>query len=84
MTFASTRTFVTTVAAALLWAAGAGSAVAQDPLKVGFVYVSPIGDAGWTSHDAVRCLAGDGVGGELEGAARRLVSQVNGNHHGNA
>lgn len=32
-----------------------GSAVAQKPLKIGFVYVSPIGDAGWTyQHDLGR------------------------------
>ncbi len=29
-------------------AAGAGLLRADDPLKIGFVYVSPIGDAGWT------------------------------------
>ncbi|MEZ5450271.1 MAG: hypothetical protein R3E89_15320 [Thiolinea sp.] len=30
----------------------AGVASAEDPLKVGFIYVSPIGDAGWTyQHD---------------------------------
>lgn len=39
--------------AALLLAAGA--APAGEPLKVGFVYVSPIGDAGWTyQHDLGR------------------------------
>jgi basic membrane protein A len=28
---------------------------AGEPLKVGFVYVSPIGDAGWTfQHDTAR------------------------------
>lgn len=33
----------------------AGAAVAQEPLKIGFVYVSPIGDAGWTfQHDQGR------------------------------
>lgn len=33
----------------------AGAALAQPPLKVGFVYVSPIGDAGWTfQHDVGR------------------------------
>ncbi|HAW23124.1 MAG TPA: BMP family ABC transporter substrate-binding protein, partial [Pseudomonas sp.] len=26
----------------------AGAAIAADPLKVGFVYVGPIGDHGWT------------------------------------
>ena len=31
------------------------AAVAQQPLKIGFVYVSPIGDAGWTAqHNAGR------------------------------
>jgi simple sugar transport system substrate-binding protein len=31
------------------------AAAADAPLKVGFVYVSPVGDAGWTSqHDAAR------------------------------
>jgi len=33
----------------------AGTALAQQPLKIGFVYVSPIGDAGWTfQHDSGR------------------------------
>ena len=32
-----------------------GVAAAQEPLKIGFVYVSPIGDAGWTfQHDQGR------------------------------
>lgn len=32
-----------------------GPAYAQEPLKIGFVYVSPIGDAGWTfQHDQGR------------------------------
>jgi simple sugar transport system substrate-binding protein len=44
------------VLAALVAAAVAGTpAAAQDPLKIGFVYVSPIGDAGWTyQHDLGR------------------------------
>ena len=33
----------------------AAAAPAQEPLKIGFVYVSPIGDAGWTyQHDLAR------------------------------
>ena len=40
---------------ALVIAAGFGQARADDPLKIGFVYVSPIGDAGWTfQHDLAR------------------------------
>ncbi|MCD8503665.1 MAG: BMP family ABC transporter substrate-binding protein [Burkholderiaceae bacterium] len=44
------------LASLALTAAGfLSSAQAQDPLKVGFVYVSPIGDAGWTyQHDLGR------------------------------
>lgn len=35
--------------------AGAGAAQAESPLKIGFVYVSPVGDAGWTyQHDLAR------------------------------
>jgi simple sugar transport system substrate-binding protein len=46
-------------AGAVLLVAGAGTGVAQtpakEPVKVGFVYVSPIGDAGWTfQHDQGR------------------------------
>lgn len=33
----------------------APATLAEDPLKVGFVYVSPVGDAGWTyQHDLAR------------------------------
>jgi simple sugar transport system substrate-binding protein len=40
--------------AAVAWAL-ASAAGAQEPLKIGFVYVSPIGDAGWTyQHDLGR------------------------------
>lgn len=44
----------------------AGAAMAQDKLKVGFVYVGPIGDGGWTyQHDqgrlAVEAAYGDRV-----------------------
>ncbi len=36
-------------------ALAAGSAQAEDKLKIGFIYVSPIGDAGWTfQHDTGR------------------------------
>ena len=53
-----TRHRVTRIVGAV--AAGAALAfstalLAQEPLKVGFVYVSPIGDAGWTyQHDLAR------------------------------
>jgi simple sugar transport system substrate-binding protein len=47
------RTAVAVAAAS--FALGATPASAQEPMKVGFVYVSPIGDAGWTyQHDQGR------------------------------
>jgi simple sugar transport system substrate-binding protein len=49
----STWTTILAVGVVLLLAVGA--AQAGEPLKVGFVYVSPIGDAGWTfQHDLGR------------------------------
>ena len=48
------------VAGALALAGAAGAVTAQapapsTPIKVAFVYVSPIGDAGWTfQHDTAR------------------------------
>src|SRR3546814_6454424 len=34
---------------------GAGTALAADPLMVGYIYVGPIGDFGWThGHDVAR------------------------------
>src|SRR5215510_6312286 len=44
-----------TAAAGLVAAQGIVSAPAAEPLKVGFVYVGPIGDYGWThAHDTGR------------------------------
>lgn len=40
---------------------------AQDPLEVGFVYVSPIGDAGWTyQHDQGRKQMEQALGGKVK------------------
>ncbi len=49
------RQFMLSTAALAVAAALPLQAGAQDPLKIGFVYVSPIGDAGWTfQHDEAR------------------------------
>ena len=53
------RTALAAIAAGALATAAALPAAAQpkagEPLKIGFVYVSPIGDAGWTfQHDTGR------------------------------
>lgn len=58
-TFSMTALLAALLSAAALCAAPASAAPAPDaktePLKVGFVYVSPIGDAGWTfQHDQAR------------------------------
>src|SRR6186713_2287964 len=58
MTLMSRRTTLATIAACALAAslsAAAQAPKAGEPLKIGFVYVSPIGDAGWTfQHDMAR------------------------------
>ncbi len=45
----------------------AGSAAAEDKLKIGFIYVSPIGDAGWTfQHDTARKAIEEKFGDQVE------------------
>ncbi|MEZ5448695.1 MAG: BMP family ABC transporter substrate-binding protein [Thiolinea sp.] len=45
----------------------AGAAQAEDKLKVGFIYVSPIGDAGWTyQHDLGRKAIEEKFGDQIE------------------
>lgn len=44
-----------------------GQVQAADPLKVGFVYISPIGDAGWTyQHDQGRKQMEQALAGKVE------------------
>lgn len=43
-----TRLSAVALVAALPLTASAGSGTADDPLKVGFVYIGPVGDFGWT------------------------------------
>ena len=41
--------------------------LAADPLKVGFVYVGPVGDAGWTyAHDQARLALEKELGGQVK------------------
>jgi simple sugar transport system substrate-binding protein len=62
------RTLLASSALALGLAATLGTAaLAQDPLKVGFIYVGPIGDFGWTTaHDVARQAAQDHFGAAVE------------------
>ena len=42
------RSFLATTAIAALASAAGLPALAADPLKVGFIYVGPVGDMGWS------------------------------------
>jgi len=58
-------TFVAMAACAIALAAPA-TAQTKEPLKIGFVYVSPIGDAGWTfQHDTGRKEMEKALGGKV-------------------
>src|SRR4051812_44073339 len=49
------KRFMIAAAAAGLVAAGLTGAIAQEKLKVGFIYVGPVGDMGWTfQHEVAR------------------------------
>ncbi|MBI5335324.1 MAG: BMP family ABC transporter substrate-binding protein [Burkholderiales bacterium] len=91
MSLTSKRSLLKLTAAAVLAATGL-AAQAQEPLKIGFVYVGPVGDAGWTfAHDngrkAVEAQFGSKVkttfvekvpeGPDAERVIRDLVAQGN-------
>ena len=60
------KALVTILASAML-AAMAPIAAAADKLKVGFIYVGPIGDHGWTyQHDVGRVRLEKELGGKIE------------------
>ena len=62
------RALLKTLAATLAVAGiGIGAAQAQDVTKVGFVYVGPIGDHGWTyRHDIGRQAVEEAFGDQVE------------------
>ena len=56
------RKTVATLAALPLALALPAIAQTNEPLKIGFIYVSPIGDAGWThQHDIARLAMDEAV-----------------------
>ena len=69
MTTISRRAALVALASALcltLPTPAAAQAKAGEPLKIGFVYVSPIGDAGWTfQHDTGRKEMEKALGGKV-------------------
>lgn len=61
------RRTMSLLAAAVLGLAAGVPAFSAEPLKVGFVYVSPIGDAGWTyQHDLARKAMEEALGDQVE------------------
>jgi len=63
----SSRFPLRAVLAALLAMTGASAVQGAEPLKVGFIYVSPIGDAGWTfQHDSGRRQMAAAMGDKVE------------------
>jgi simple sugar transport system substrate-binding protein len=58
---------LTKLAVTAALALGVNAANAEDPLKVGFVYVGPTGDAGWTfGHDEGRKYVAEKFGDKVE------------------
>jgi simple sugar transport system substrate-binding protein len=54
----------------------ATTAVAQDKTKVGFIYVGPIGDGGWTyEHDKARLAVEDHFGDQVETVYQESVPE---------
>src|SRR4051794_21363781 len=55
------------VAAALMLGAGSAPALAQGKMKVGFIYVGPVGDFGWTfQHEVARRELAKAMGDKIE------------------
>ena len=65
-----------TLLAAVTAAAIAGTAMAEDPVKVGFIYVGPIGDGGWTyEHNKGRLAVEEHFGDKVETVFQESVPE---------
>jgi basic membrane protein A and related proteins len=61
------RNFTRLAATALALPAIGRSALAADPLKIGFIYLGPVGDFGWTyQHDVARKAAVEHFGDKIK------------------
>jgi basic membrane protein A len=70
------KTFLAAVAALLLAGGLGGSASAADKLKVGFIYLGPVGDLGWTyQHDLARQALVKEFGDKIETTYLENVSE---------
>nr|WP_224824373.1 BMP family ABC transporter substrate-binding protein [Cognatishimia sp. MH4019] len=65
-----------TLLGAVAAAAIGGAAMAEDPLKVGFIYVGPIGDGGWTyEHNKGRLAVEEHFGDAVETVFQESVPE---------
>ena len=73
------RTFLASAAALALTAGGAFAACEQErtePVKVGFIYVGPIGDGGWTfEHNEARLAVEEEFGDQVETVYQESVPE---------
>src|SRR6266581_6415812 len=70
------KIFIAATAAMLAAAASLLSASAADKLKVGFIYLGPIGDLGWTyQHDLARLAMVKEFGDKVETTFLENVSE---------
>ena len=61
------RRILLTLSAALFGLAAVTAAMAEDPLKVGFVYIGPVGDHGWTyQHNEGRLAIEEEFGDKVQ------------------
>lgn len=67
MSIVTRRNFIKTAAAGLAMPAIARSAFAADPVKVGFIFLGPIGDYGWTwAHNKGRLAVDEALKGQVK------------------
>ena len=70
------RTFLATVAAAAMATAAFGGSHGDGPVKVGFIYVGPIGDGGWTyEHNEGRLAVEEHFGDKVELVVQESVPE---------
>jgi basic membrane protein A len=61
------KLMIAAAAAALMLGAGSAPALAQGKMKVGFIYVGPVGDFGWTfQHEVARRELAKAMGDKIE------------------
>ena len=72
-----TRILAALAAGGTLSVGTSGAVLAQEPLKIGFVYVSPIGDAGWTyQHDQGRKEMEKALGAKVTDSVSKKTDYV--------